>query len=131
MMTTAELRLGNLLTWDPAIAHPASTLSSLIVEVASILPAQVGYVPANIGRRVEPFEDDLIQQEPVLRDVQEFRPVLLTGEMIQVLQNENFPIDISTLLTTQIIFLHQYQNLFFLLTGKEADMNVLHHLLTT
>jgi hypothetical protein len=125
MISVAELRIGNLLIWDPSIAHPGSTLSPLVVEVAAILPTQVGYVPANIALRVEPFEDDLLQQEPVFRDATEFEPLPMTAEMMQAFSQQSISSELSPFINDKVAFVHQYQNLFFLLTGEEADTNVI------
>lgn len=122
MIDTAQLRLGNLITWNPAIAHPASTLSPLLVEVAAISATEVGYVPVNIGHRVEPFEDDLIQQEPIFRNNTEFEPVALTPELISLLNPQQLSHEHWRKALSEVSFLHQYQNLYFLLTGEEADL---------
>ena len=125
MIAVEELRLGNLLIWNPSNAHPASTLSPLVVEVAAILPGQVGYVPANYSMRVEPFEDDHLQKEPVYKNASEFEPLSITPTMLEAFNEQTFLKDLSPGTTENLKFVHQYQNLYFKLPGEEVDTNVL------
>lgn len=129
MVTVESLELRNLLIWNPSLVFPASTLSPIVVEVAAILPMQVGYVPANISSRVEPFQDDLMQQEPVIKDVGEFEPIPLTGEILNAFGQQILAKEVLPLINDNIAFVHQYQNLFFMITGKQADTKLIQELI--
>lgn len=130
MINTSELRPGNLVRWNPGLSNPSSTLSPLIVEVAAIKAGSIGYVPANIAHRVEPFGDDLLQQEPVFRDATEFEAIPFSPILEQTLSKQLEKKEEHTYPGfDKVTSLHQYQNIFFTHTGEELDTSDLHHIL--
>src|SRR5438128_874383 len=82
MIEANELRLGNLVTWNPRLTHPNNTLPPMQVEIASILPDRISYVFPNIENRVEPFEDDVAQTGVRVKLLEELEPISLTKEML-------------------------------------------------
>src|SRR3954451_15032754 len=82
MIEANELRLGNIVTWNPRLTHPNNTLPPMQVEVASILPDRITYVFPNIENRVEPFEDDVAQNGVRVKLLEELEPITLTKEIL-------------------------------------------------
>jgi hypothetical protein len=140
MIKASELRIGNLITWNPKLTHPSSTLSPLHIQVKSIAANEIGYVFPNIENRVEPFEDD-VAQHGNYKQLSEVEPILLTREILETAligpseslmkQHEDgshiewttneFKV---TYLKANILYVHQLQNLYFALTGHELDIDI-------
>src|SRR4051794_6996381 len=151
MIEANELRLGNIVTWNPRLTHPNNTLPPMQVEVASILPDRISYVFPNIENRVEPFEDDVAQNGVRVKLLEELEPISLTKEILvnsgfeenggiitsshfekcglQLKQNgEHFEIVTSKVphaaSPVPIKYFHQLQNLYFAWTGEELEIKL-------
>src|SRR5690349_16066541 len=83
MITASELRIGNLICWDPKSSNPNSTLAAVKVEVSAILKDIISYILPGIEYRAEPFEDDLLQKETRYKSFEELEPIMLTAEMLE------------------------------------------------
>lgn len=152
MIIANELRIGNLVTWNPKLVSPNSTLPPLQVEVISISPDRISYVFPNIENRVEPFEDDVAQNGVRHKLLEELEPIVLTTEILdncgfeektgllteahfekgdlQLKFNGEF---FQRLALTKIDFtvfelpikhFHQLQNLYFAMTGEELEIKL-------
>ena len=144
MIKPYELRIGNLIAWNPRLSHPRTTLPSTQVKVTSIFQNKIGYISPGIEHRVEPFEDDLSQIETPYRPLDELEPIPLTAEMLekcgfekvadetfikghltlQKMQDYNGEVFLfnSAELRPQITYVHQLQNFYFALTGEELEV---------
>lgn len=152
MIKANELRIGNLLSWNPKLISPNNTLPPMQVEVSSIMHDRIRYVFPNIENRVEPFEDDVAQTGIRYKLLEELEPIMLTTE---ILENVGFK-EKSGLLTSNhyekgdlqlkfngecfervsvtgvhtaasglpIKYFHQLQNLHFALTGEELEIKL-------
>ena len=144
MIQAKELRIGNLVMWNPRLTNPTSTLSPQPVEVYSITSDSISYVFPNIENRVEPFEDDVAQFGSNTKALTELEPILLTEEILVnygfaenggligakhfdkeelkiVKKNDRFylkdqPFD------NAIASVHQLQNLYYALSNNELDV---------
>jgi hypothetical protein len=148
MVNVDELRIGNLIRWNPKLVHPTSTLTPLLIEVAAIFPGRIGYTSPNFEHRVEPFEDDLLQTEFEYKTLKDIEPVPLTARVFESIRQvrgsvneKNYRIgalefDVTTngifLLndhrkalkgTMPLQYLHQLQNLYYALTGETLEVN--------
>ncbi|TDH29224.1 hypothetical protein EXU57_03920 [Segetibacter sp. 3557_3] len=141
MIKLNELRLGNLITWNPALVNPKITLTALMVEIAEIRIDTIGYGSSRMEHRVEPFEDDLIQLEPIFKSLEEFEPVKLSAKLLEAAgfqkhkqgwvkalielggEDHEFVISLAgkKLPVEKITTLHQLQNIYFALFGYELD----------
>jgi hypothetical protein len=83
MLTANELRIGNLIFWNPKLSSPNTTLPAMQVEVCAILEDKIGYTSPGIEYRAEPFEDDLLQMETSYKSFEELEPILLTREILE------------------------------------------------
>ena len=152
MIQAKELRLGNLIIWNPKLSNPAITLPAELIEVFSILQDRIIYVFPNIENRVEPFEDDVVQIGTQFKPLEELEPIPLTPEVIkkagfvekgewsgvpyfeqddlQVKQADNYfqrvvVRDAATkMFDLPIRHLHQLQNLYFALMGEELEVKL-------
>ncbi len=152
MVHARELRIGNLIIWNPKLVNPNVTLPPMQIEVFSILQDKVMYVFPNIENRVEPFEDDVAKMGIRDKALEELEPIVLTAEILekagftekggilaskyfekgdlQLKQTgEYFQRALVTKLNTTvfdlpIITLHQIQNLYFALTGEELEVKL-------
>jgi hypothetical protein len=152
MIIANELRIGNLVTWNPKLIHPGNTLPPIQVEVASIFHDRILYVFPNVENRVEPFEDDVVQNGTNYKLVEELEPIMLTAAILEnagfeekdgLLTSKHFEksdlqlkfngeyfqrVSITALNTTvfslPIKYFHQLQNLFFALTGEELEIKL-------
>lgn len=151
MVNANELRLGNLLLWNPKLAHPETTLTPATVEVVSISGDKIGYVSPGVERRAEPFEDDVLQSEPKLLSLEALEPIALTFRILdecgfEKQSGSDEETWVSDLLKGMVFrpsqdgitlydadrkkigetikFLHRFQNLYFSLTGVEMPLNV-------
>ena len=146
MIKASELRIGNLVIWNPKLSNSASTLSALQIEVVAILSDKIFYVFPNIENRVEPFEDDVAQFGERFKTVEELEPITLTAEVLELsgfikegglLSSKNYEkgplklkhngtaFQISDLpKSNSISSLHQLQNLYFSLTGEELEVKL-------
>ena len=150
MIIANELRIGNLVTWNPRLIHPGNTLPPIQVEVASIFQDRILYVFPNIENRVEPFEDDVVQNGTNYKLVEELEPIMLTAAILEnagfeekdglvtskhfeksdlqlKFNGEYFQRVSVTALNTAVFslpikYFHQLQNLFFALTGEELEI---------
>ena len=156
MITSNELRISNLIFWNPKLLNPNTTLAPMQIEVSAIFKDKISYISPNIEYRAEPFEDDLLQEETPTKLLEEIEPITLTPEILErygFTQAANYlnryvyhrPQDkqfleieinieeykVSLNVTTHqkvdlpyhYKFLHQLQNLFFVLTGEELEVN--------
>jgi len=144
MIPAHELRLGNLVIWNPKLTNSNSTLSPTYIEISAVLRDKVSYVFPNIENRVEPFEDDVAQRGVSYKPLEELEPVMLTAE---TLENSGFEekgglfaakhfakgkldlkqvdshFEIPSLpLSLAIKSVHQLQNLSFALTGEDVEI---------
>lgn len=152
MIQARELRIGNLIVWNPKLINPEVTLSPMQIEVYSIMQDKVMYVFPNIENRVEPFEDDVAKMGTRDKPLAELEPIILTAEILakagflekggilsakyfekgdlQLKQTgEYFQRVLVTKLNTAIFDLpltglHQLQNLYFALTGEELEVKL-------
>jgi hypothetical protein len=152
MIQARELRIGNLIVWNPRLINPNITLSPMQIEVFSIMQDKVMYVFPNIENRVEPFEDDVAKMGMRDKPLAELEPIILTAEILeragftekggllaakyfekgdlQLKHNgEHFQRVLVTKLNTTIFdlpltSLHQLQNLYFALTGEELEIKL-------
>ena len=152
MITAEELRIGNLVTWNPKLINPAVTLPPMQVEVFSIMRDRIMYVFPNIENRVEPFEDDVVQMGDRHKLLQELEPIILTTGIMEeigfsekggLLSSKYFEkgdlqlqhtgeyfqrVAVTKLHTTvydlPIRYFHQLQNLYFALTGEELEIKL-------
>ena len=83
MIIANELRIGNLVTWNPKLIHPGNTLPPIQLEVASIFQDRILYVFPNVENRVEPFEDDVVQHGTNYKLVEELEPIMLTAAILK------------------------------------------------
>ncbi|MEI6950127.1 hypothetical protein V9K67_23280 [Paraflavisolibacter sp. H34] len=142
-LKAGELRLGNLVRWNPARAHPGTTLMPVLIEISAIWRDKVGFSSPNFDHRVEPFEDDRMQMETRQKPLAELEAVPLEAALLQragfrPLEGERFVNDGFELVydPAQSVFryrrpdgvclvvhyLHQLQNLYFSLTNEELDL---------
>ncbi|MGI8635451.1 MAG: hypothetical protein ACR2KZ_08615 [Segetibacter sp.] len=152
MIKANELRIGNLVTWNPGLMSPNSTLPPIQIEISSIFVDKVGYIFPNIENRVESFEDDVDQTGIRYKLLQELEGIELTTEilqnvgfkeknellssiyfekgLLQLKQNGNhFERSSGTDFGEQVnalpvVYFHQLQNLFFALTGEELEIKL-------
>ncbi len=78
MIQARELRIGNLIVWNPKLVNPGVTLSAMQIEVFSIMHDKVFYVFPNIENRVEPFEDDVAKMGTSFKLLEELEPIILS-----------------------------------------------------
>ena len=83
MIKANELRIGNLVLWNPKLLHPGNTLPPMQVQVYTILQDRISYVFPNIENRVEPFEDDVAQNGTRYKLLEELAPIMLTAEILE------------------------------------------------
>lgn len=152
MMQARELRIGNLIVWNPKLIIPEVTLAPMQIEVYSIMQDKVMYVFPNIENRVEPFEDDVAKMGMRDKLLAELEPIILTTEILEragftekggLLADKYFEkgdlelkqageyyqrILVTKLNTTvfdlPLTSLHQLQNLYFALTGEELEIKL-------
>lgn len=152
MIVANELRLGNIVTWNPRLVHPTNTLPPMQIEVAAIFRDRISYVFPNIENRVEPFEDDVAQTGVRMKMLEELEPIALTDEILLnagfaeksgLLASKHFEkgdlqlkhdgshyqrISVTALHTTTanlpIKYFHQLQNLYFAFTGEELEIKL-------
>ncbi len=80
MIQPRELRIGNIVSYNPKLSNPQTTLPPVLIEVSAILPDKIGYAFPNLEHRVEPFEDDLLQMQMRYRLLAEVEPIALSYE---------------------------------------------------
>lgn len=152
MVQARELRIGNLIVWNPKLLNPIVTLSVMQIEVFSILHDKVFYVFPNIENRVEPFEDDVAKMGTQYKLLEELEPIMLTTEILGkagfteqggILASKYFEkgdlqlkqsgeyfqrVSVTKLSTTvfdlPVTCLHQLQNLYFALAGEELEVKL-------
>jgi hypothetical protein len=138
MVKPAELRIGNLLLWNPKLKQLQSTLGVLQVAVTAVMADKIGYTFPNLDHRVEPFEDDLMQTENRIKNIEELEPIKLTQNILdkcsfnsaaENFKKENLKVTGEKIMYNyhsiklEIKYVHQLQNLYFDLTGEELDIN--------
>ena len=89
MIKANELRIGNLILWNPKLSHPGTTLHPAQIEVTLILHDKIGYISPGIEHRVESFEDDLLQTETSYKSLEEIEAIPLTAELLEKCGFEN------------------------------------------
>jgi hypothetical protein len=113
MIRQDELRIGNMVYWNPHFSH--SNIGHLVtVEIAALLPDKVGYIRSHMEHRVEPFEDDMITKEIPFTSYEELEPIPLTESAYK-----NIKIKYPDL----IQFVHELQNWYFWANGKKEVEN--------
>jgi len=137
MVNAHELRIGNLLWWNPKLMHPQSTLDKQMVESVVIMADKIGYTFPNLDHRVEPFEDDLLQTESRVKHLEELEPIMLTSEVLEkcsfseavenfkkenLKQTEEGYVYKYHSIKIAVNHLHQLQNLYFSLCAEELDV---------
>lgn len=140
MIKANELRIGNLILWNPKLSNPNTTLLPELVEVAAIREDSIGYLSPRIEHRVEPFEDDVLELDAPHRPLEEFEPVALTTELLEkcgfATNNTTYQKDPLTIVFNDnkvqvtmnnrelpCTYFHQLQNFYFTLTGEELEIN--------
>lgn len=144
MIKANELRIGNMLLWNPKLSNPKTTLLAELIEVTAILEDRIGYLSPRVEHRVEPFEDDVLELDAPHRPLEEFEPVGLTAEILEkcgfvadttnhvgayrkeplnVVVNDNTVLVASDNREFGYKYLHQLQNLYFTLKGEELKIN--------
>lgn len=83
MIQANELRIGNLLYWNPNFVHQHLTIQLMVIEVTAILNDKISYTPVNLEYRVEPFEDDLITTDTNYKLLGELQPISITEEWLK------------------------------------------------
>lgn len=141
MIKATEVRIGNLILWNPRLVNAKSTLPAERVEVASVSADKIGYFSPTVEHRAEPFEDDVLQTETPHKPLEEFEPVPLTAALLQNLPVKSFPLAENTVVSVgadglcigqgegrsnlqRIQHVHQLQNLYFDLTGEELEIRL-------
>jgi hypothetical protein len=147
MIKSTELRIGNLIIWNPKLTNLSTTLPPAQVEVASVQEDQISYISPRVEQRVEPFEDDLLPLDAPLSPLEEFEPLLLTAAIVEKCgfkysEGDHrytaylkeplaiiFKADNSILVRLDhrefpYQYLHQLQNLYFALTGEEISVTL-------
>ena len=144
MINAKDVRLGNLIIWNPKLLNPQVTLQPMPVEIAIIAQDKIGYTSYKLEQRVEPFEDDLmVQMETTLKSKEEFEPIVLTKEILEktgfeivngMYQLKSFGPAIilkeniwSLILQPdskgiEIRYLHQLQNLYYAIVEEELEI---------
>src|SRR6266496_4311131 len=117
MITANELRVGNLIFWNPKLLNLNTTLVGFQVEVFAILKDKISYIFPGIEYRVEPFEDDLLQKETPYKSLEELEPIILTPE---VLEKYGFK-QASDYLHRSVYHKHQYEQVL------KIDINILEY----
>lgn len=84
MITINELRIGNLIFWNPRLSSANTTLATIQIEVSAILKDKIGYIFPRIEYRAEPFEDDLLQNETRYKPLEELEPITLSPEILEM-----------------------------------------------
>lgn len=145
MIHVQELRIGNLIIWNPKLLHPEVTLLPIRVEVAALFSDKIGYTPFELEQRVEPFEDDrMVQMETHYKTPHEFEPVALSQEILHmagfdkknssyshknfypklVFKADSWYTELSpNYPPIACRYLHQLQNVYFVVTGEELKIN--------
>jgi hypothetical protein len=145
MIDPTELRIGNLICWNPRLINPNATLPAMPVRVSAILQDKIGYTSPNYEHRVEPFEDDKLQMEMPYRSLNELEPLTLTTE---ILKGANFKKESGSLFKhkghelyfdvkkntgfylkkkfsfNNLSYVHHLQNIYFTLTGNELEIGM-------
>ncbi|MDB5190812.1 MAG: hypothetical protein JWQ96_375 [Segetibacter sp.] len=137
MIQANELRIGNLVLWNPKLVNPNITLSPLHIQVHSIAADNIGYVFPNIENRVEPFEDDVVQLGRY-KQLNEIEPIELTREILEnAVAGPNKSVmkqldeqrvewitnDFTvTYIKKNLLYVHQLQNLYFALVGYDLEV---------
>lgn len=152
MIKANELRIGNLVIWNPKLVSPNNTLPPIYVEVFSITHDKISYVFPNVENRVEPFEDDIAQKGTQFKLLKELEPIILTTEILQncgfeeksgLMSSTHYEkADLQlraageyferlsnttsqvTALKAPVKYFHQLQNLFFAMTGDELEIKL-------
>jgi hypothetical protein len=146
MIHAKDLRIGNLIIWNPKLSNPQITLLPMLVEIVVIAQDKMGYAPYKLEQRVEPFEDDrMVQMETIFKSFEEFEPVTLTTEVLEKLGFENingtyqlkgfYPqlflrenmwiVDfVPGSFCVKIKYLHQLQNLYYTVLNEELDISL-------
>ncbi len=146
MIQAKDLRVGNLVLWNPKLANPKSTLPPMQIEVFSIMPDKIAYVFPNIENRVEPFEDDVVQMGTRFKEYSELEAIHLTVDILlqagfqknrSLLSGDRFekgdlhlkhmgeyfsPASKDASINLSIKYLHQLQNVYYALTGNELEV---------
>lgn len=145
MLKANELRIGNIIFWNSKLSSPEKSFLTFPVEVSSILPDKIGYLSPGIEHRSESFEDDTLQTETAHGPLEEFEPILLTRDILEKSgfentdTNDQYSSYKKESLTIRFMagnsiranisdcefacqHLHQLQNLYFDLTGKELEV---------
>jgi hypothetical protein len=144
MMQAKELRMGNVVMWNPQLTNSNSTLSPMPLEVYSIASDKISYVFPNIENRVEPFEDDVAQLGANTKPLTELEPILLTADILLnsgckekggLIRSRHFDKEDFVLVHKGDKFylkdqpfqipvksIHQLQNLYYALTSNELDV---------
>ncbi len=145
MIKANELRIGNLVSWNPKLSNPKTTLLPELVEVTAILEDRIGYLSPRIEHRVEPFEDDVLELDAPHRPLEEFEAVSLSSEILEkcgfvadttnhvtaykkealtvVLNNDTVLVELDDR-EFEYKSLHQLQNLYYTITGEELKINL-------
>jgi hypothetical protein len=143
MIDPTELRIGNLICWNPRLLNPNGTLPAMPVRVSAILQDKIGYTSPNYEHRVEPFEDDKLQLEMPYRTLTELEPLKLTTEILKssgfkkksgsVLKHKDYELHYDVKKGSgyyikkkfsfkDVMYVHQLQNIYYTLTGNELEI---------
>jgi hypothetical protein len=144
MIYVKDVRLGNLVIWNPKLLNPQVTLLPMQVEIAALTADKIGYTPFKLEQRVEPFEDDLmIKMETTFKSPEEFEPIVLNKEILEktgfeisggkyrfkgfypelYLEENIWNADMAPGSNRiEIRYLHQLQNLFYTIVAEELEI---------
>ncbi len=144
MINANELRIGNLLVWNPQLSNPKTTLPPVQVEVASLANNTIGYISPRVEHRAEPFEDDVLAADTAQSPVEEFEPIPLTPDLLancgfegrddewrkgkfhyrpQTVRDQQWSFAGETMVSSPE-FLHQLQNLYFDKMGEALQISL-------
>jgi hypothetical protein len=114
MIHTEELRIGNRVFWKPYFSNTEILIQ---VEIISVLPDKVGYIPSHLEHRAEPFEDDVVTKEMPYASFEELMPIPLTDTLLKTLDKKiKYP--------EWIQYLHELQNWYYWENEKrELELN--------
>lgn len=145
MIDTTELRIGNLISWNPRLTNENATLPPMTVKASAILQDKIGYTSPNYEHRVEPFEDDKLQMEINYKPLAELEPIAITKEILDdggfkkksgsVVKHKSYDLYLDTkkrsayyikkkVAFENILYVHQLQNLYYTLTGNELEISI-------
>lgn len=142
MINTTEYRIGNIVCWNPTLTNPGTTIPKVYMEIASIDTNRIGYFAPGLEHRSEAFMDDLIQTNTAYKEIEELEAVSISEKLLsEAIAPELLTSDLAekniifsssgqcfmygdTQIGKRPQYLHELQNLYYALTGKELQVNL-------